>query len=81
MRNRLIWVLFIEVLRRPRLWGEALRSVPRLARRHWWRRPPFLPLPDPSYLRWRVATAYGDAAAAVRRHDVIAYLEWCRRQR
>ena len=27
----------------------------------WWRRPPFLPLPAPDYLRFRMETAYGGA--------------------
>ena len=33
----------------------------RLARPGWWRRPPFLPLPAPDYLRFRMETAYGGA--------------------
>ncbi len=51
------------------------------APRGWWRRPPFLPLPDGDYLRWRVATAYGDEAAPVDADDVVAFLAWSRKQR
>lgn len=51
------------------------------ARRGWWRRPPFLPLPDGDYLRWRVATAYGDEAGPVDADDVVAFLAWSRQQR
>ena len=49
----------VAVLRRPRLWPTALRQAFRLARPGWWRRPPFLPLPDPDYVRFRLQTAYG----------------------
>jgi hypothetical protein len=67
----------VAILARPRLWVVAVRQVLRLARPGWWRRPPFLPLPDPAYLRFRLVTMYGsdhrpDAA------DVVPYLEWCR---
>jgi len=69
------------VARRPGLWVEALRAAPHLARRGWWRRPPFLPLPDGEYLRWRAATAYGAPDAPVRPEDLVGYLRWRRRQR
>ena len=39
-------------------------------RRHWWARPPFLPLPDAEYLRWRMYTAYADEAAVPPVDDV-----------
>jgi hypothetical protein len=61
---------------RPRLWVTALRQARRLARPIWWRRPPYLPLPDRDYLRFRFETQYGGAAPDPR--DVVAYLEWCR---
>jgi len=67
--------------RRPRLWVEAARTAAAMARRGWWRRPPFLPLPDKDYLRWRIATAYGTADAPVSVADVVAYLEWTHGQR
>ena len=43
----------------------------------WWRRPPFLPLPDAAYLRFRLETQYGHVAP-VDPNDLITYLEWCR---
>lgn len=50
-----------------------------LARPGWWRRRPFLPLPDRDYLRFRLQTAYGgDGSGAPEPGDVIAYLHWCR---
>lgn len=69
------------VARRPALWAEAVRTLPALARRNWWRTPPFLPLPDPAYLAWRVGTAYGDPRGPIDERDVVAYLEWRKRQR
>ncbi len=49
----------------------------RLARPGWWRRPPFVPLPDPDYLRFRLETQYGSDRDPVP-GDVITYLHWCR---
>ena len=67
------------VLRHPDLWTTALRQVRVLARPGWWRRPPFLPVPDPEYLRFRLLTAYGgDGTAAPDPADLVAYLRWCR---
>ena len=66
------------VARRPALWGTALRQSVRLARPGWWRRRPFLPLPDPDYMSFRMVTAYGDPAGVPQPEDVITYLRWCR---
>ncbi|MFZ4669195.1 MAG: hypothetical protein ACOYML_07850 [Microthrixaceae bacterium] len=75
------------VLRRPDLWATAIRQAFRLAPRGWWRRPPFLPLPAGSYLRFRMVTAYGGDGEPGheqgdgdidRAGDLITYLEWCR---
>jgi hypothetical protein len=43
----------------------------------WWRRWPFLPVPDAKYVRYRMETAYGSARPP-EPDDVITYLEWCR---
>ena len=65
---------------RPRLWLEALAAAARLAPRGWWRRFPFLPLPDPAYWRFRMSTAFGeDWSGRPSAHDVVSYLEWCQR--
>jgi hypothetical protein len=66
------------VARRPVLWSTGARQVLRLAPTGWWRRAPFLPLPDGAYLRFRLQTAYGDPHAAPRPADVVTYLHWCR---
>jgi hypothetical protein len=70
----------VAVVRRPRLWGTAARQVWRLARPGWWRQSPFLPLPDRAYLRFRLETQYGDPEHRAEPDDVLAYLDWCRRQ-
>ncbi len=71
-----------------RLLGRALLN-PRLAldlgktawafrRRHWWSAAPFLPVPDPQYLRWRMYTAYGDEGAVPPVEDVVRFARWRR---
>ena len=67
------------VLRRPGLWPVAVRQVVVLAAPGWWHRRPFLPLPDPAYLRFRLVTAYGgDGSRPPDPEDVVTYLAWCR---
>jgi hypothetical protein len=68
----------LAVAVRPALWGTAVRQTLVLAVTGWWRRPPFLPLPDPVYLRFRLQTAYGDPERPPRPADVVTYLHWCR---
>ncbi|MGH9283762.1 MAG: hypothetical protein ACRD0S_12610, partial [Acidimicrobiales bacterium] len=63
------------------LWPTAARQTLVLARPGWWRRPPFLPRPDPAYLAFRLETMYGGAGPrSPVPADVVAYLEWCRGQ-
>jgi hypothetical protein len=66
------------LLRRPRLWATAVQQLGRLAVPGWWRRPPFLPVPDAAYLRFRMITAYGDPLHEPEPGDLVTYLEWCR---
>ena len=68
----------LALLPHPGLWATAIRQVLVLATAGWWRRPPYLPLPDPAYLRFRLQTAYGDPDRAPEPHDVVTYLHWCR---
>ncbi len=67
----------LAVAARPRLWGTALRQLWLVARPRWWRNRPFLPLPDPEYLRFRLETQYGPRGEPAPA-DAVAYLEWCR---
>jgi hypothetical protein len=67
---------------RPRLWRASIGAVRRLARPGWWRRPPFLPVPEGAYWRFRMETAYGkEWAGRPTPRDVVDYLEWCQRAR
>ncbi len=66
------------VLRRPSLWPIAVGQSWRMRRARWWRRSPYLPLPERRYLRFRMVTQYGDADHAPDASDVVSYLTWCR---
>ena len=69
------------LLLRPRLWPGALASLVELAPRGWWRRPPFLPIPDRAWLGFRLETAYGDANAPILAADLVEFLTWRKGQR
>jgi hypothetical protein len=71
--------VLVAVARRPSLWVTALVQAVRLAPRGWWRRWPFLPLPDRAYLRFRLETQYGGAGDhRAEPGDVITWLAWCK---
>ncbi len=73
--------VLVAVLIRPSLWYTALVELRRFARRGWWRRPPFLPLPDPALVAFRAETQYGDPDHAPEPGDVVTWLRWCRAER
>jgi len=62
----------------PRLAVDLLRTGWAFRRRGWHTRFPFLPLPDETYLRWRMYTAYADEGAVPPVDDVIAFARWRR---
>lgn len=62
----------------PRLAVDLLRTAWAFRRRQWWRKAPFLPIPDRTYLRWRMYTAYGDEAAVPPVGDVVGFARWRR---
>jgi hypothetical protein len=68
-----------RLLARPRLWPTALAQSVRLAAPGWWRHAPYLPFPDPEYVRFRLETQYGSAVERDRPDpdDLVVYLEWC----
>jgi hypothetical protein len=66
------------VVRHPTLWPTAARQALRLAAPGWWRRRPYLPLPDRDYLRFRMQTQYGDPEHEPEPEDLLTYLSWCR---
>jgi hypothetical protein len=78
MRLELVRAASRAVIRRPDLWWTALVQLRRLAPDGWWRRAPFLPLPDPEYLRFRLVTMYGDAEHPPDVEALRTYFEWCR---
>ena len=67
------------IARRPRLWPTALSTGRSLVPSGWWRKRPFLPVPDRDWLRFRMVTAYGgDGDRAPDPSDVLTWLEWRR---
>ncbi len=69
----------LAVARHPSLWVTGVRQARVLAAPGWWRRRPFLPLPAPDYLRFRLQTAYGGTGeGAPDPDDLVTYLRWIR---
>lgn len=77
---RLSFALGLRAIRHPRLAVALLGVAWRFRSRGWWRRPPFLPLPDRTYMRWRMHTAYGDDDAVPPADDVVRYARWAVRK-
>jgi hypothetical protein len=71
----------LAIVVHPSLWPVACRQALRLAPAGWWRRRPYLPLPDEAYLRFRLVTQYGDPDHQPEPRDLIDYLRWCRNER
>ena len=70
--------LSLRALVSPRLAVDLLRTAWAFRRRDWWRKPPFLPVPDRTYLQWRMYTAYADENAVPPAEDVIRFARWRR---
>jgi hypothetical protein len=70
--------LALRALVNPRLAVDLLRTGWAFRRREWWRKSPFIPLPDRAYLRWRMYTAYADEDAVPPADDVIRFARWRR---
>ena len=64
------------VVARPRLWPAALRQARAMVPAGWWRRRPFLPVPDRDWVRFRMTTAYGDPGAPIDVEDLLTWLAW-----
>lgn len=71
--------LAVRALINPRLALDLLRVLWSFRARRWYTKPPFLPLPPATYIRWRMYTAYGDEAAVPPAEDVIRFARWRRR--
>jgi len=70
--------LAVRAIVNPRLAIDLIRTAWAFRRREWWRKPPFLPLPDRAYLAWRMYTAYADEEAVPPIEDVIRFARWRR---
>lgn len=78
--TRLVGTLTWRGLRNPRTGVALLRVGWRFRSRDWYRRFPFLPVPDAEYLRWRMYTAYGDERAVPPADDIVRYSRWAVRE-
>ena len=74
--SRLVIGLARRSIIRPALAVDLLRVAWRFRSRDWYSRFPFLPLPDKTYVRWRMYTAYGDYDAIPPADDVERYARW-----
>jgi hypothetical protein len=70
--------LTLRALVNPRLALDLLKTGWAFRRRSWWSRAPWLPIPDRTYLRWRMYTAYADEDAVPPVQDVIRFARWRR---
>lgn len=70
--------LAARALVNPRLALDLLRTAWAFRRRRWWAQAPFLPLPDRTYLHWRMYTAYADEQAVPPAVDVVRFARWRR---
>jgi hypothetical protein len=68
-----------RAMSRPRLLVAMVRAAWRFRARGWWRRPPFLPVPPPEYVEWRMHTAYGDQGRAPTALEMERYVRWANR--
>jgi hypothetical protein len=74
--SRLSLRLALRSLVRPSLAIDLIRVAWRFRSRGWYARFPFLPIPDRTYVRWRMYTAYGDYDAIPPADDVERYARW-----
>jgi hypothetical protein len=76
--TRLSLALAARSLVHPSLAVDLVTVAWRFRARDWFRRAPFLPLPDKTYLRWRMYTAFGDFDAVPTADEVERYARWAR---
>jgi hypothetical protein len=74
--SRLSLQLASRALLSPRLASSLIRVAWRFRSRGLYTRFPFLPVPDRTYVRWRMYTAYGDYDAIPPASDVERYALW-----
>lgn len=76
---RLLLQLSLRAVVRPVLAADLLRTAWAFRRRRWWAAPPYLPLPDRTYFRWRMYTAYGSPEVLPPVEDVVRFARWRRK--
>lgn len=72
--------LVVHMLRRPKVVPLVIRAGWPLRARHWWRRPPFLPLPGKRYWVFRIVTATGSPEGLASTREVVDAAIWSSRQ-
>jgi hypothetical protein len=76
--SSLILSLTVRAVVNPRLALDLLKTAWAFRRHRWWATAPFLPLPDRTYLQWRMYTAYADEHAVPPVQDVVRFARWRR---
>jgi hypothetical protein len=76
--TRLFLALTARALVNPRVAVDLLAAGWAFRRRNWLTQFPFLPIPDVTYLRWRMYTAFGDEHAVPPVIDVLRFSRWRR---
>ena len=61
MSSSAIKSVVIAVSKKPTLWPVALKQLWRIRKSNWYTEPPFLPIPEKSYIDFRINTAYGSS--------------------
>ncbi|HEY0673396.1 MAG TPA: hypothetical protein VGD27_14055 [Longimicrobiales bacterium] len=70
-----------RALVRPRLLLLLFATAWRFRRRGWYRQAPFLPVPPPEYVRWRLHTAYGAEERVPSATELETYIRWAAQMR
>jgi hypothetical protein len=73
---RLSLALAARSLVDPKLGLNLVTVAWRFRKRDWYRHAPFIPIPDPVYLKWRMYTTYGDFDAVPEPDEVVRYARW-----
>jgi hypothetical protein len=70
-----------HLLRHPADARGLLIALWRIRATDWWRRAPFLPLPDRAYWRFRLATATGSPTGSPDVREMVEFAKWSALQR
>ena len=68
--------LALLAVRQPLLIPAMLATAWAFRANRWYRHPPFLPVPAPAYMKWRMDTAYGEGIRVVPSEELERYLRW-----